>query len=121
MQTPRIGHAARIVWNASRASHPARIASWRAMDATVRRDKSRYLSLYALDGVIHDPVGKSDLDPTGSGHRGHCALARFWDQQISTIHRMSFVVHTSLATDDRVANSFTMCVEPSEGSQATSM
>jgi steroid Delta-isomerase len=121
MQSPRIGHAARIVWNASRSSHPARVASWRALDAIVRRDRARYISLYAPDGVIHDPVGKSDLDPTGSGHRGHSALGRFWDQQISTIHNLSFVVHTSLATDHRVANSFTIRMERSDGNESTSM
>ena len=121
MQSTQIGDAARIVWNASYSNHPARTASWRALDAITRRDKERYISLYAPDGVIHDPVGKSDLDPTGSGHRGHDALAKFWDQQIATIGSLSFFVHTSLATDDQVANAFTMLVEHPEGNSATSM
>lgn len=116
----QIGDAARILWNASCSNHPARTASWRALDAITRRDKERYISLYAPDGVIHDPVGKSDLDPTGSGHRGHEALAKFWDQQIATIGRLSFFVHTSLATDGQVANAFTMLVED-DGNSAISM
>jgi steroid delta-isomerase len=121
VQSTQIGDAARIVWDASCSNHPARIASWRALDAITRGDKERYISLYAPDGVIHDPVGKSHLDPTGSGHRGHDALAKFWDQQIATIGRLSFVVHTSLATDHRVANAFTMLMEHPEGKGATSM
>ena len=54
-----------IAWNASRSNHPARIASWRALDAITRSDKERYVSLYAPDGVIHDPVGQTAFDPTG--------------------------------------------------------
>jgi hypothetical protein len=54
-----------IVWNASRPNHPARIASWRALDAITRSDKERYVSLHAPDGVISDPVGRTAFDPTG--------------------------------------------------------
>ena len=104
-----------IRWNASRADHPARIAAWRAIDAIARRDKDRYVSGYAPGGVIHDPVGRSSFDPSGSGHRGHEALAKFWDKSIAPIRSFRFTVHTSLATDDQVANSFTMNLEFSEG------
>lgn len=82
-------------------------------------DKERYISLYAPDGVIHDPVGKTAVDPIGEGHRGHAALAHFWDTQIAKAGDLSFVVHTSLATDDRVANSFTMVMRQPEGDAAS--
>ena len=62
--TPSIG------WNGSRSNHPARIASYRALDAITCADKEGYISLYAPDGVIHDPVGMTAVDPTGAGHRG---------------------------------------------------
>jgi steroid Delta-isomerase len=65
--------------------------------------------------VIHDPVGRSSLDPTGSGHRGRKELAKFWDENIARIGGLSFRVHTSLATDNQVANSFTMIMQLSEG------
>jgi hypothetical protein len=35
------------------------------LDAITRSDKERYVSLYAPDGVIHDPVGRTAFDPTG--------------------------------------------------------
>jgi steroid Delta-isomerase len=110
----------RIHWNATRSEHPARVASWRALDAITRGDKERYISLYAPDGVIHDPVGKTPVDPSGQGHRGHEALGSFWDTQIAQAGDLSFVVHTSLATDDQVANSFTLVVDQSAG-DTTSM
>jgi steroid delta-isomerase len=111
LTNPLIVQTAGIRWKASRSAHPARVASWRAIDAITRSDKERYISLYAPDGVIHDPVGKSAVDPTGEGHRGHAALARFWDSQIATAGDLSFVVHTSVANDDQVANSFSMVMQ----------
>jgi steroid Delta-isomerase len=111
----QIGHTPRIFWDASRSERPARLASWRALDAISRKDKERYISLYAPNGVIHDPVGRSALDPTGSGHRGHDSLAKFWDEYIARIGGLSFRVHTSLATDNQVANSFTMIMQLPEG------
>ena len=37
--------------NGSRSNHPARIASYRALDAITCADKEGYISLYAPDGV----------------------------------------------------------------------
>jgi steroid Delta-isomerase len=114
-----IVHTPRICWNASRSEHPARVASWQALDAVTRSDKDRYIALYAPGGVIHDPVGKTAVDPTGRGHRGHDALAAFWDRSIARAGDLSFTVHTSLATDDQVANSFTMIMEYPDGEAAS--
>jgi steroid Delta-isomerase len=116
--TSLIDHTPRIRWNASRSPHPARIASWRALDAITHGEKERYISLYAPDGVIHDPVGKTGVDPTGAGHRGHTALAKFWDESIAKVGILSFIVHASLATDDRVANSLTMMLPTRGGGTA---
>ena len=116
---PNIVDTAKICWNASRSEHPARVASWQALDAVTRRDKERYIALYASDGVIHDPVGRTALDPTGRGHRGHDSLAAFWDSSIAQAGDLSFTVHTSLATDDQVANSFTLTVEGPDGEAAS--
>ena len=57
------------------------------------------------------PSARQSFDPTGAGHRGHEAIAQFWDQSIAPIKSFAFVVHTSLATDDQVANSFTMALK----------
>src|SRR5262245_47969405 len=118
LTTSQIDHTPRIRWNASRSAHPARIASWRALDAITHGEKERYISLYAPDGVIHDPVGKTGVDPTGAGHRGHAALAKFWDASIARVGTLSFIVHTSLAADDQVANAFTMMLPAPGGGTA---
>ncbi|WP_101951199.1 nuclear transport factor 2 family protein [Mycobacterium sp. 3519A] len=118
MGVSQIAHTPRISWNATTSEHPARVASWRALDAITRGDKSGYVSLYAPDGVIHDPIGKTAIDPTGSGHRGADALEKFWDQNIATAGALSFVVHTSLACDNHVANSFTINIEGPDGAVA---
>lgn len=93
-----------VKWTASRAEHPARIASWRVLDALARKDKGAYLTAYADDGVIHDPVGPSDSDPEGTGHRGHHALSDFWDKAIAPIEEFQFAFHSSFAADHEVAN-----------------
>jgi steroid Delta-isomerase len=105
----------KVSWKAARSEHPARIASWRAYDALARRDKARYVSLYAPDGVIHDPVGKTSFDPTGAGHRGHDAIGRFWDERVAPISSFEFVIHSSLVTDDQVANMFTLSLRFPDG------
>src|SRR6185295_19844296 len=100
--TPWIG------WNGSRSNHPARIASYRALDAITCADKEGYISLYAPDGVIHDPVGMTAVDPTGAGHRGHDAVSAFWDATVARAGGLKFIVHKSHATHDQVANSYTI-------------
>lgn len=93
-----------VTWTASRAEHPARVASWRAYDALVRKDKDAYLAAYAEDGVIHDPVGPSDADPEGAGHRGRVALSQFWDKMVAPIEQFRFTFNLSYASGNEVAN-----------------
>ena len=45
-------------------------------------NREAWLALYADDAVVHDPVGKSPMDPTGEVHRGREAIAAFWDTVI---------------------------------------
>jgi hypothetical protein len=87
-----------ISWNGSRSNHPARIASYRALDAITCADKEGYISLYAPDGVIHDPVGMTAVDPTGAGHRGHDAISAFWDATIARAGRAE--LHRAQVTRD---------------------
>jgi steroid Delta-isomerase len=108
----------RIIWDASHFEHTARVASWRPLDGITRSDRETYVSLYTPNGVIHDPVGRTSVDPTGMGHRGHDPLATFWDQSVASITGgMSLVVHKSLATDNQVANSFTIIIRPPHGGE----
>src|SRR5581483_11967321 len=87
-----------IEWHApSRASHPARDAALASYDAVSRKDKSRWLALFADDGWIEDPVGPSVFDPDGAGHHGPEARAQFWDLTIGPVERFVFEIKDSFA------------------------
>ncbi|MGW4489396.1 nuclear transport factor 2 family protein [Amycolatopsis sp. NPDC004368] len=93
-----------IVWKASEEPHPARVASWRAMNALAVKDRSTYLGLYAPTGGIEDPVGPSMYDATGEGHYGPEKLSAFWDNAIEPITKFSFVIADSFATGNEAVN-----------------
>jgi len=54
-----------------------------SIDRVMAKDREGWLALYADDAFLADPVGVSPLDPTGNGHRGKEAIARFWDKTIA--------------------------------------
>lgn len=93
-----------ITWHGPLATHPARTASRRSMDAVCRGAKEEWLALFARDGVVEDPVGTSMFDPAGAGHRGRAAIAAFWDMAIANVERFEFTVRDSFAAGDEVAN-----------------
>ena len=76
-------------------------ARWRRRLAT---DKDGWLSLYADDALVEDPVGPSPFDPEGAGHRGHERLAAFWDGTIASTERLDFEITESFVAGDEVAN-----------------
>ncbi len=85
-------------------THPARAASQRSMDAVRRKAKDEWVALFAADGIVQDPVGRSPLDETGEGHRGHAAIGAFWDATIGGLERIDFEIHDSFASGDECAN-----------------
>ena len=64
-------------------THPAAVAARTAMDAVAAGDRDAWLSCYADDAVLHDPVGGSPLDPQGAGLRGRDALEQFWQLAVA--------------------------------------
>jgi len=74
------------------------------MAAAMAGDRDGWLALFAPDAVVEDPVGKSPLDPDGTGHRGHDAIGRFWDTSISAADSIRFEVHDSFAGGSEVVN-----------------
>jgi steroid delta-isomerase len=84
--------------------HPARLASRRSMDAVGRGARDEWVALFAEDGFVQDPVGRSPLDETGHGHHGRAAIGAFWDATIASIERVEFELHDSFAAGDEVAN-----------------
>jgi len=101
------------------AEHPARAAANLSMDAGERGDKDGWLSLFAEDAVLEDPVGVSFLDPEGKGHRGKEEISAFWDKNIGP-SAVKFDIHHSYAAGHEVANTGTLTVR-SEGDIITTL
>ncbi|EFQ82315.1 nuclear transport factor 2 (NTF2) domain protein [Aeromicrobium marinum DSM 15272] len=86
-----------VVWNAPNDPHPARAASQRSYSAVARGDLDEWLTVYAEDAVIEDPVGPSMFDAEGRGHHGHDAIRAFWEQAIAPIDAFEFTITDSFA------------------------
>lgn len=93
-----------VTWSGPETTHPARTASRRSMDAVSRGAKEEWLALFAEDGVVEDPVGKSMFDPTGNGHLGRDAIGAFWEMTIANVERFEFDIRDSFAAGNEVAN-----------------
>lgn len=89
----------------SKEQHPARVAGERSRAAVERGDREAWLALWAEDAIIEDPIGVSPIDPTGEGHRGLEAIARFWDDVIrrDPRTRIRFDYHTQYCVGDECA------------------
>lgn len=86
-----------ITWEASLEEHPARMASMRSYSAVAKGDLAEWLTVYAEDAVLEDPVGPSMFDPEGRGHRGHAGISAFWEQAIAPIDTFAFTITESFA------------------------
>ena len=86
-----------ITWNASTEEHPARSASQRTYSAVAKGDLAEWLTVYAEDAVLEDPVGPSMFDPEGKGHHGHEGISAFWKLAIEPIDKFEFTINESLA------------------------
>ncbi|NPC97073.1 nuclear transport factor 2 family protein [Nocardioides sp. zg-DK7169] len=86
-----------LTWNAATDPHPARLASQRSFSAVAKGDLEEWLTVYAEDAVLEDPVGPSMFDPEGRGHHGHAGLRAFWETAIAPIDRFEFTVTESFA------------------------
>ncbi len=89
-----------ITWNAPDDDHPARSASQRSYSAVAKGDLAEWLTVYAEDCVLEDPVGRSMFDPDGAGHRGHAGISAFWEKAIAPIHKFEFEITDSFANPD---------------------
>jgi steroid Delta-isomerase len=84
------------------STHPAATVALTAMNAVTAGDRDAWLSCYADEAVLHDPVGGSPLDPEGAGLRGRDALDGFWQQAIAP-NRVRFNVAAVHAAGDEAA------------------
>ena len=83
--------------------HPARIAGNKSMRAAESKNKEEWLSAYADDAVVEDPVGPGPYDPEGKGQRGKEALSAFFDNAIAP-NTIKFEIRDSFACANEVAN-----------------
>jgi len=74
--------------------HPARDVAIRSITCVEKHDRAGWLSVWAEDGVIEDPVGVSPLDPSGAGHRGIEAITAFYDRVIAPAELRFQIRHT---------------------------
>ena len=97
-----------IVWNAPNDPHPARAASQRSYSAVAKGDLEEWLTVYAEDAVIEDPVGPSMFDPEGVGHRGTDRLLEFWEKAVATPDHIEFRFDRAIAAGDELLCTGTM-------------
>lgn len=77
----------------------------RRSQAAVRvKDREGWLSLFAPDAVVQDPIGPSPFDPDGNGHRGTAAIAAFYDAVIAPNEKITFEIENSYLCGNEVAD-----------------
>jgi steroid delta-isomerase len=84
--------------------HNARELARRSQAAVRAKDRDGWLSLFAPDAVVQDPIGPSPFDPDGTGHRGPAAIAAFYDTVIAPNDLITFEIESSYLCGDEVAD-----------------
>ena len=84
--------------------HSARDLARRSQAAVRAKDRDGWLSLWAPDAIVQDPVGPSPFDPDGNGHRGAEAIAAFYDKVIAPNDEITFEIESSYLCGDEVAD-----------------
>lgn len=87
--------------------HRAREASLKSREYVHAHNKEGWLSLFAEDGVIEDPIGISYLDSVGNGHRTPQEREAFWDNNIANSN-ITVTIHQSYSVGQEVANHATL-------------
>jgi steroid Delta-isomerase len=82
----------------------ARELARRSQAAVKVKDRAEWLSLWAPDAVVADPVGPSPFDPAGNGHRGPEAIAAFYDNVIAPNELITFEIEHSYLCGNEVAD-----------------
>jgi steroid Delta-isomerase len=82
----------------------ARDLARRSQAAVLAKDRAAWLSLFAPDAVVQDPIGPSPFDPAGTGHRGAAAIAAFYDTVIAPNELIAFEIANSYLCGNEVAD-----------------
>ena len=94
--------------------HPARDIAIQSVQCVQGKDREGWLSVWAEDGIIEDPVGVSPLDPEGKGHQGMEAITQFYDNIIAP-GDLRFSIRHSFACGNECANVGTITNKSAEG------
>lgn len=81
----------------------ARELGERSRAAVAAKDREGWLDLFAPDGIVQDPIGRSPFDPEGQGHRGREAIGAFYDNVIAGSERIDFDIQESYLCGDESA------------------
>ncbi len=79
------------------------LAFERHIEFVSKKDREAFIANFSEDALIEDPVGKSPLDPSGQGHRGHAAIGAFWDTIIAP-GSIRFEIERAYVCGDEIAN-----------------
>jgi steroid delta-isomerase len=82
----------------------AREVAMRSRAAVEAGDREGWLSLFADDAFVEDPIGPSPFDAEGKGHHGKEAIAKFYDEVISPNEKVSFEMQASYLCGNEVAD-----------------
>jgi steroid Delta-isomerase len=82
----------------------ARDLARRSQAAVKVKDREGWLSLFAADAVVQDPIGPSPFDPAGDGHHGPEAIAAFYDMVIAPNELITFEIENSYLCGNEVAD-----------------
>jgi steroid Delta-isomerase len=82
----------------------ARDLARRSQAAVKVKDREGWLSLFADDAVVQDPIGPSPFDRDGKGHHGPVAIAAFYDTVIAPNELITFEIENSYLCGNEVAD-----------------
>jgi steroid Delta-isomerase len=82
----------------------ARDLARRSQAAVRAKDREAWLSLFAPDAVVQDPIGPSPFDLAGAGHHGPAEIAAFYDTVVAPNELITFEIESSYLCGDEVAD-----------------
>jgi steroid Delta-isomerase len=68
------------------------------------KDRETWLSLFAPDATVEDPIGPSPFDPEGKGHRGTEGIAAFYDNVIDQVDGVTFDIERTYVCGNEMAD-----------------
>ena len=86
-----------------------------SFEHVMANDREGWISLFAEDAGVFDPVGPSPHDPQGKGFFGKAEIGRLWDATVGTFEDVKFVVRERYTGGDQAATLFTVTFTPKAG------